>query len=279
MNYKSTKTISALSLALAAGISSSLAGVDAPETALPTAAPAFTGEISAGWDSQYFFRGLWFGDETVWTNISISKEIAPNLTGSVNAFYTDVMDNDLAYSEANLGATLSYDAGFGTFDLGFLYYRFFDGFGGDNNGLPVAGNRDATELSLTYSQELFYGINGHLLAAYDLRIDGGYLEAGLSKSWKLSDKVGLDVSVATGYSLGDYYSQGLSAGLGLAIEPSDGFTHTLVSVAAPIALTDTVTFTPHVSCNFSHEARDGINGSVDRDGSEVFYGAALSVSF
>jgi hypothetical protein len=241
------------------------------------------GEISAGWDSRYFFRGLWFGDETAWTNVEFSTELTSNLTGSMNLFYTEVLDATVggagfAYSEANVGAALSYDAGFGTFDLGFLYYRFFDGFGGSVNGqrFPgVAGNGDATELNLTYSQDIIWGIGMYLTYAYDFRIDGQYAEFGLSKQWELSECVGLVLSYATGYSIEDYYASSLGA------EEGEDFTHTVFQLALPIKVTETATLTPHVTANISHDARDAINdGASDgRGDTEVFYGAAFSVTF
>lgn len=240
------------------------------------------GEISAGWDSQYFFRGLWFGDETAWTNIEFSKEFSSNLTGSVNLFYTEVMDEidqvggqHFAYSEGNIGANLSYDAGFGTFGLGYLHYRFYDGFAGSLDGVRaggVGGNGDANEVSLSYSQELLWGIGFSALAAYDFRIDGSYAEIGFSKNWQFNDYVGLDFSVTTGYSIDDYYSASLGS-------EDDDFTHTLLSLALPIKLTETATLTPHVSANISHDARDATNTGVLRGDTEVYYGASFSVSF
>ncbi len=241
---------------------------------------SITGEISTGWDSQYFFRGLWFGDETAWTNVEFSKELATNLTGSVNLFYTEVLDNGagaFAYSEANVGAALSYDAGFGTFDLGLLHYRFFDGFGGSTAGVKGAlanANEDATELSLTYSQDIAWGVSASLMYAYDFRIDGQYAEFGLSKSWQLNDCVGLDLSVSTGYSLDDYYAANLGAGA-----EDDDFTHVLVSLALPVALTETSTLTPHVTANFSQDAREATNNANGQDDTEVYFGASFAVSF
>ena len=263
-------TFGILGLALFAGASQASADV---ESLIGDC--GVSGEISAGWDSRYFYRGLWFGDETTWTNVEFSKEIASNLTGSVNLFYTDVMDDALSYSEGNIGAALSYDAGFGTFDLGFVHFRFYDGFAGTPRGgargTGIAGNDEANEINLTYSQDLLWGFSDHIAVARDLTIDGTYGEFGISKSFELSDSVGLDFSATAGYSFDSYYT--------FAGDESEDWTHTLVSLALPIALTDSATLTPYVSANISHDARDTTNSGADRGDTEVFYGASISVSF
>ncbi len=232
----------------------------------------FSGEIAVGYDSRYMYRGLWFGDDTVWADVSISKEIAPNLTWSANAFYTDVMSNALSYSEANLGTGLAYDSSVGTFSVGFLFYKFYDGFAGNSPAVGPGAQQDASEINIGYERELFMGITGSLLAAHDLRIDAQYFEAGLSKSWALTDNVGLDLSGALGYGLNDYYSQTLSG------DARDGITHGLVSLAVPIAIAENVTLAPHVSVNFSGDGRTNGNAASVGD-TAVFYGASLGVSF
>jgi len=254
------------SLPLMAGTDTTLAQPITPE-----ASNAFTGELSVGYDNRYIFRGLWFGNDTVWGNLSISKEIAPKWTISANVFYTDVMDSDLDYSESNLGANIAYASDYGTFTFGGTYYKFHDGFGG-NSLSGAAGQGDASELYLSYSHELFCGITGSFLAAYDLRVDGGYLEAGLGKTWSLSDSISLDTSATVGYGLSDYYSQKLSGD-----DPND-FTHVGLRVALPIQLAETVVLTPHVSAIFAGDARSaGDSTSIGDD--EVYFGVSLSVSF
>ena len=269
MKKHTRTTFGILGLALFAGASQASADV---ETLI---GGSVTGEISAGWDSRNFYRGLWFGDETTSANVELSTEIAPNLTGSVNLFYTDVMDNGLSYSEGNIGGALSYDAGFGTFDLGFIHYRFYDGFAGTPLGGArspgIGGNLEANEFYLTYSQDLYWGISGHMTIARDLTIDGTYGEFGLSKSFKLSEWVGLDFSATAGYSLDSYYT--------FAGDDTVGWTHTLITLALPVTLTETATLTPHVSANISSSARNATNSGADRGDTEVFYGASFAVSF
>ena len=247
-------------------------GKDVAPKAVIAEDPGFTGEISAGYDNRYIFRGLWFGNDSIWGNIAISKEIAPNLTWSANAFYLDIPANSLAYSEANLGTSLAYESGIGTFTTGILFYKFFDGFAGNNTGVGPGAQQDATEVNIGFSRELFGGVTASVLAAYDFRISAQYFEAGLGKSWALTDTIGLDASAALGYGLNDYYSQTLSG------DARDGITHGLVSLALPIALAENVTFAPHVSVNFSGDGRTLGNAASIGD-TAFFYGVSLAVSF
>ena len=102
---------------------------------------------------------------------------------------------------------------------------------------------------------------------------------GFAKSFALSDDVGLDFSVSTGYSIDNYYTVGsFNAPTGPNASNYD-FTHTLISLALPIQLTETASLTPHVTANLSHDARDAINSGVNRGDSEVYFGASFAVSF
>ena len=269
MKRHTQATFGILGLALVAGASQASADVES------LIGSEVSGEISAGWDSRYFYRGLWFGDETTWTNASFSKELASNLTGSVNLFYTDVMDDALSYSEGNIGAALSYDLGCGTLDLGFVHFRFYDGFAGTERGgvrgTGIAGNDEANEFNLTYSQDLFAGFSGHVLVGRDTTIDGTYGELGVSKSWEVCEGVGLDFSLTAGYSLDSYYTFD-------GDDPED-WTHVLIGVALPMTLTETASLTPYVNVNISKDSRDPTNSGVGRGDDEVYFGASLAVSF
>lgn len=254
-----------------------IAGANAGETVpsekavIEEEAPSLTGDLSAGYDTRYIYRGLWFGDNPVWGNLAVAKEISPKLTLSANAFYIDIADNDLAYSEVNLGGGIAYESEFGTFALGAIYYAFLDGFAGDN-GTGPGGQTDTFELNITYSRELFAGINMSLMAAYDFRIEAEYFELGLDKSFTLCDWASLDIAGAVGYGLNDYYS------FALAGDDADGFTHILVTIALPMQVAETVTVTPYIAANFSGDARkNGNSGSIGDD--EVFGGISVAVSF
>lgn len=237
-------------------------------------AVSFDGDASFGWESRYFFRGRWFGDESAWMEVAMNHQLADKWSSSVHLFYTDVADRATAFSEGQIGATLAYDAGFGFFDLGVSHYHFFDGFGGNGTTLPILGNRDATEVNLTFSRELFSDISFYVMATYDFRIDGTYGELGVSKRWELTDRLGLGLSASTGYSIDDYYAGGLGNG-----DDNDGLTHSMLSLTFPFQIRDETFLTPHVTANFSQGAREASNALAGRDGTEIFYGVTLSFSF
>lgn len=241
----------------------------APAPIEPACDFPLSSEFSAGYDSLYVFRGLWFGDDTVWANVDFAYEVSPNLTWSANAFYTDVQTNNV-YSEFNLGTNLSYTTDYGTWDFGFLYYNFPDGFGG-RAAVGPAAQGDASELYIGYSREIFWGIDMSLLAAWDMRIDAAYYEFGISKSWDLTQCASFELAYNVGYSGNDYYAS-------LGGDDQNDFTHSLVSASLPIALSDVVTFTPYCAVNFSHGARENSNAGII--GSEAFFaGASIAVTF
>lgn len=273
MNINKNSTCALLGAALVAGTAQSSAQ---NENLLASLGEGVSGELYAGYDTEYFYRGLWFGGDNVWSGVDFSKELCDGITGSVGGYYLDtVADTFQNYSESGLSATLSWDTGAGTIDAGFTYFTFQNGFDGVNfpsiatGGAFRGGQSDASEFSLTYSTEL-YGFSVYTQAVWDVRIDAGYLEAGLGRSVDLGF-ASLDLSTAIGYSVDGYYTAGVDA--------ENGFTHALFTVALPIQLTETLTLTPHVSANYSMESRDGLNNSFGQNDLQVFGGASLSVAF
>ena len=236
----------------------------------------FSGEISAGYDSEYFFRGLWFGADNAWTGVDFSKELCNGVTANIGAYYLDTL-NSGPYSESGISATLSWDTGAGTVDVGFTHYQFYDGF--DGGGI---GQQDATEVSLTYSTGDFYGFSGYLQGVWDLRIDAGYVEAGIAQSVDFGF-ASLDLSAAVGYSISGYYTLDSVAATAttaaVAGDNENGLTHVLVSAALPIQLTDSLTFTPHASVNIALAAREEANENLGQNQSQFFGGASFSVAF
>lgn len=274
MNINKNSTCALLGAALVAGTVQASAQ---NEGLLGGVTEGLSGELYAGYDTEYFYRGLWFGGDNAWTGVDFSKTLCDGITGSFGAYYLDtVADTFQNYSESGLSATLSWDTGAGTIDAGFTYFTFQNGFDGVSFPSIAAagpfrgGQSDASEFSLTYSTEDFYGFSGYVQAVWDVRIDAGYLEAGLAQSVDFGF-ASLDLSAAVGYSVDGYYTAGVDA--------ENGFTHALFSAALPIQLTETLTLTPHISANYSMESRDGLNNSFGQNDFQVFGGASLSVAF
>lgn len=230
-------------------------------------------ELAAGYDTHYYFRGLWFSDNTTWAGINLSVPLSEQVSLGFASLYTSTAgQGEFDYSELDLGTSLSYDAGYATYGLAFTHYEFSDGFSGTKAGEPNGegeGNiTSAQEIGLTVATSVgpvnLYG--GYF---YDLRISGSYFEVGADLPVEVTPWLSLVPSVKVGYGI-DYYTSGVNE----ASTPS-GFTHVLPTLAAPIKLTKSATLTPYIAYNLSLGARHTLNS---RD-SEIFGGVKLGVTF
>lgn len=252
-----------------------------PPTPEPPALP-FTGTLSAGYDSELYFRGLWFASNMANTSLNLSIPLADKLSLGLGAFYTSSVDTNvsgsgnLEYSELDLIASLNYDAGFARFGLVFTNYSFFDTFSGSING-DTFGFADASDSTLEDARDLGLTTavpigNATLYASafWDFRISAPYFEAGLDYNFKITDKFSLIPSATIGYG-SNYYSY---PEIG---NDKDGFTAVRVGLAAPLKITNTLTFTPYIAANLSLDTRENLN--TVRGENDLFGGASLSVSF
>jgi hypothetical protein len=108
--------------------------------------------LETGYDSEYYFRGLWFSSNNVWTGATLSLPFSDKFAGSLGALYTSSVDTNIPgsfeYSELDLFAGLTYDAGFAKFGLIYTYYNFFDTFSGSVNG-STFGFPEAPDSTIT----------------------------------------------------------------------------------------------------------------------------------
>ncbi len=300
------KSVAVLAACAALNASAGTAPAKAPLAPMEPEPAALFDTIGAtldvGYDSRYYFRGLWFADNIVWTalNISVpliggSSEDAGSLTWNLGAAYVSTVQtpfggtkNGFDYSELDLITSLVYDAGFAKFGLQYQYYYYPDSFAGSFNGAPIGGTdsefgiRGAGELGLTAVIPIG-ALNIYLGAYHDFKIGGTYLQAGVDYTIAVNDWLAIVPAVYTGYGF-DYYN-GNNANLASQITnnnnqplngPESGFTHIIASISAPIKLTKIATLTPYIAYNHSLDARTNLNLTTH---SEVFGGVKLSVSF
>jgi hypothetical protein len=244
-------------------------------------------ELAAGYDSRYYFRGLWFSNNNVWTSASINKALSDKVSLDLFSYYTDntsghtVAGNalggaetgpDFNYSELDLGAALNYDAGFAALSLGYTYYRFFDGFFGGRAPWPgTAFVQDyAHEVGLSGTRAVG-PFNVTLGYYYDIAIAAHYLQGGIDTEIPVTPWMSIVPSATIGYGMGGYYTFN---SLG---EDADAWNHIGLNLAFPISLTPTATLTPYAAGNLSMEGREGLNTIEGTN--ELFGGAALSVTF
>ena len=239
--------------------------------------------LEVGYDTRYYFRGLWFADNTVWSGLSLSVPLSEKLTLGLGALYTTTVETtagntspfgqgDFDYSELDLMTSLTYDAGFAKFGLVYTHYEFFDGFSGTNGGIPNGTNEGnitgADEVGITVASTLG-PVNVYGGFYYDFRIGGSYAEVGADLPIEITPWLSIVPAVRMGYGF-DYYTTGVVEGV-----PSGGWTHILPSVSAPIKLTKSATLTPYIAYNISMDSRHRLN----TQNNEIFGGVKLSVSF
>lgn len=226
----------------------------------PPAAPAppvaeeesiFSAEVSVGYDSFYIFRGEELWEQTVWGQVEIGIALTDNLSLTLTPWYLSAVDDD--YTELDLLASVTYDAGFAEFTAGYAGYIYPRGSFGDGDGID-----DEHEASLGVSKS-FGVFEVSTLAAYNFDREATYLEAGVGASFELCKAVALEPSAAVGYS-SNYYD-------------ADGFTHVLLTLALPVKLTESATLTPYIAGNIPLEVLE------DDQDPELFGGVALAVSF
>ena len=288
LTFRSLAAGAAGSLMLAASAVAGTTTAAAPKAPVPVPPPAETVglfdsvgvTLEAGYDSEYYFRGLWFSSNNVWTGATLSIPLADKLTLTPGVLYTSSVDTDIPgsfeYSELDLFAGLSYDAGFAKFGLVYTYYSFFDTFSGSVDGTTF-GFPNAPDSTISGAQDLgftvaksFFGLNTTVGYWYDFKIDGQYFEAAFDYPVKVNNWLTLVPAAAIGYGI-DYYTYTQVTGV------DDGWTHVRVGLSAPIQLTKSAILTPYIAGNFSLDARDQINTVKGRN--DVFGGVKLSVSF
>jgi hypothetical protein len=279
---KALQLLTACSLLSSAALAGTSGKVTTPVTPAPEAL-GLTGSVSLGYDSEYYFRGLWFSSNNVWGSANVSIPVAEKLSLNLGALYTSSASTDISgagnldYSELDLIAGLSYDATFAKFGLVFTNYHFFDTFSGSVGG-QTFGFAEAPDSTISGARDLGLTVaipvgaaNIYLGAYHDFKIDAQYFEAGLDYTLKITEKLSLVPSATIGLGNG-YYSYPQLAGT-----EENGWTAVRVGLAAPYKITDTVTLTPYIAGNFALETREALN--TVRGKNDLFGGVSLSVSF
>lgn len=281
-----TKSLFAIALGSFGLAASSIAGT-APASTVSTPAesalPGITGSIAAGYDSEYYFRGLWFSSNNVWGAVNLSVPVAEKLTFGFGALYTNGLDtsvagNDIDYSELDIIGSLNYDAGWARIGLVYTNYFFFDTFSGEVNGATNGFGTDsdstitgASDIGLTFAVPVG-DATIYLAGYYDLRIDATYFELGADYTFKICDALSIIPSAQLGYAGNEYYTYRNLTG------ENNGFTHVRVAVSAPYKIMDCLVLTPYVAVNYSLSAREEIN-EISVAENDFYAGLALTYSF
>jgi hypothetical protein len=263
--------------------------------------------FDAGYDSRYYFRGLWFADNIMWTALNISVPITDKLTWGIGGAYinsagTPFPNNGstgavgqyskqgFQYSEVDAITNLAYDAGWAKFGMQYQYYFYPDNYGGAFNGTPNALNdpefalKGAGELGWTVAVPI-KGFNIYAGYYYDFRISGQYISLGADYTFAVTDWLSIVPSVNTGFGI-DYYTGNGSGsipgggvvgnkGQSMQNAATSGFTHVLYTLAVPVKLTKSVTWTSYVALNHGEKLRTQLNATQN----ELYWGTKLSFAF
>ncbi len=296
-NITSKSSLSLLALATAATLTSD-AQAGAP---VKPAAPAkdsstllsgsflekMTGSVDVGYDSGYYFRGLWFSNNNVWEGLTLNLPVTDQLSLTFGGVYTSSVNTNvgaptnLKYSELDLILGATYDAGFAKFGLVYTYYNFYDTFSGSVGGVGFGSALPDRDASITTSSDLgftvsksFGPVNLNAGYWYDFRIGGQYVESSADCPIQVNSHLSVVPSVSVGYGF-DYYSFAAAGGV------RDGFTAVRPALSFPVKVTETATFTPYAAMNISGSARySTTTGSNIVEGRNDFYfGGKMSVSF
>jgi hypothetical protein len=212
-------------------------------------------ELGTGYTSEYIWRGINLGQDLVEVGLDASTEI--NGIGlSAGAWYGSFTTGSVSGDELDLYTEASYDFGFLTAAVGYIFYHFpnTDPNPDDAQEIYFSLGRDfgIVDVSLTH----FWGIETD---------NDGYTELAATNSTELSSCLTLVSGLALGY----------------LVEEGD-FTHLTAKVALDYALTETATVSPFIAHSWSlSEGGRQHSGSSDyiEAKNQLFGGVKLAVSF
>jgi hypothetical protein len=278
-----TKTAAVLAVCAATSAQAGTTSAKAPAPVAPAPEESPLGfTLDLGYETSYYFRGLWFSNNNVFSSLAVTVPVADKLSFTAGALYTSTVDTSIGgigtldYSELDLFAALNYDAGFAKFGLAFTNYNFFDTFSGSVNGetfgfaeAPDSTIEDARDLAFTVAIPIG-SMNLYGTYVYDFKVDGHYFEAGADYTIAVNDWLSIVPSAQIGYGV-DYYSYAEVTGV------DSGWNHVRVMVTAPIKLTKTATLVPYIAANFSLDTRELIN--TVEGANDLYGGVKVSVTF
>ena len=246
----------ALALASAPGVANAGSGkmVQPPGPVAPPA-PLFSVEASVGYDSHYIFRGVNYGEDSVWGSLEVGVALMPGIDLTVGAWYQDPQSSSLQNpgreDELDLYATLSTEVAPGvTVYVGYLAYLYPEAGGGSTDEVAAGIEFSILNELLTVTFD----------AAYDIDIEGWYLSPGVSHTMPINDFISIEVGGSIGYQI-DYNAAG------------DDWNDVRAYVSTPISVTDNVSLEPYIAHSWALDAIDGFQDD------ELYGGVSLSVSF
>lgn len=220
-------------------------------------------EMTAGYTSEYLFRGFNLGQDLVEVELVAATQIN-GFALSAGAWYASFDEstgagapfNNANANELNLFAEVGYDLGFAEAAVGYIYYYYPQG----QANQTLLGRAKADQ-EVYFSLARDFGIVDVSLTYYWLTSgsdNDGYTELAASNSTALNHCLTLESGVAVGYQV-----------------EKGKFAHITAQVGLAYAFTENATFTPFVAHSWSLSE----NGIYAGTRNELVGGALVSVSF
>lgn len=216
-------------------------------------------DANAGYASEYIFRGqdygnslLYGGFDATYSGLFGLRKLSGRAGTWAGNFETRPAGGVNFDSEFDFYGALGYDLGFAQAEAGYTYYLF-----------PDAGSLDSQELFFSFSKYCEEcQMNFALTYFLDLedQDNGGYLQATVSKSYTLSERLSLDIEL-----LGAYL-----------VEEGD-FSHLGATISFPFVITDVLTLTPYVSGTLELDGLSTVSPTNAQN--ELIGGITLSAGF
>lgn len=215
------------------------------------------GEISTGYLSDFIFYGSRRGRDSVWTDVNYTLDSVVPLTIGVwylngTSTVPDPGDQLELYLRAGLGTFAGFDV-----DLGYTHFFF-----------PESGEGSEGEIALEIRRSLGF-IDIAAETNYNYSLDAWYHQAGLEKSFDLTDSMSLVLAAGIGWSDG------------LSQDSLSNWNHYYATASLPIELNCRATLTPYIGYNGDPggwAAQDLVDGP--NLGADILHaGVSLAVSF
>ena len=220
-------------------------------------------EMTAGYTSEYLFRGFNLGQDLVEVELVAGTEFN-GVALSVGAWYANfdestglgVPNSNINANELNLFAEAGYDLGFAEAAVGYIYYYYPQ----SQHNRFVQGRYKADQ-EVYFSLARDFGIVDASLTYYWLTSgsdNDGYTELNLTNSTELNSCLSLESGVAVGYQV-----------------EKGKFAHITAQVGLEYSFTENASITPFVAHSWSLSE----NGIYAGTKNQLVGGAMVSVSF
>ncbi len=242
------------------------------------------GTIAVGYMSDYIFYGERFAESSVWGSVDYTFDgLALPIT--IGAWYLNGIDPGAGapiapgfgsqYDELDLYAKIALGT-FAGFDVsvGWTQFLFPEANGVSQNefGIDVTRSLGWVDLAL----EANYNTNP--LEAPGVGINGGwYYQAGISKTFGITDNIGLVLGTGVGYSDNYFFT---------TIADNTGWNHWYATASLPIQLNCRTTLTPYIGYNgggngwIVNQATNPNSAGGALSGEDVLHGGvSLSVTY